>query len=149
MLTITVTMGIPEDGFELRLQANASSAQGMPHTVLQYKKNALEIHVMSYILCVTATFFLLLATSSVSAGVDQVFQLNSTRFTYNFNITILNDGIVEVAEEISVTLTHATQKDRIDLTPDMTTVNIMDDDGNYIVSILPLCYVLRMAGQQI
>ena len=72
--------------------------------------------------------FLLLAGSDFS-GVDQVFELNSTELTYTFNITIVNDDVVEVTEDFSISLTRVTQMGRISITPDMATVSITDNDG--------------------
>ena len=60
---------------------------------------------------------------------DQVFQLISTQLTYKFNITIINDDIVEGLEDFFVNLTHVIQLETIDITPDMAAVNITDDDG--------------------
>ena len=76
----------------------------------------------------TGAFFLLSAKIDFS-GVDQVFQLNSTQLTYNFNITIVDDGVLELMEEFSVSLTHVTQEGKIDIIPDMATVTIVDNDG--------------------
>ena len=81
-----------------------------------------------YQLCVTCTFFLLPVGSDFS-DVDQVFQLISTQLTYNFNITVVNDDILEELEDFFVNLTRVTQVEIIDITPDMATVNIADDDG--------------------
>ena len=72
--------------------------------------------------------FLLLAGSDFS-GVDQVFQLISTQLTYNFNITIVNDDVVEISEDFFISLTCVTQGGRIKIMPSMATVNIADDDG--------------------
>ena len=58
-----------------------------------------------------------------------MFQLSSLQLTYNFNVTIVNDGMVEVQEDFSVNLTHVTQEGGINITPDMATVSIADDDS--------------------
>ena len=63
------------------------------------------------------------------SGVDQVFQLSSIQLTYNFNITIVDDGVLELAEEFSVSLTRVTQDGNVDITPDTATVTIADNDG--------------------
>ena len=63
------------------------------------------------------------------SGVDQVFQLSSTQLTYNFNITIVNDDVVEIPEDFFISLTPVTQESRMEIMPDMVTVNIADDDG--------------------
>ena len=60
---------------------------------------------------------------------DQVFQLSSTQFTYNFNITIVNDDIVEVPEDLFINLTRVTQEGSMEIIHNMATVNIDDDDG--------------------
>ena len=62
---------------------------------------------------------------------DQVFQLRSTQFTYNFNITIVNDDIVEVPEDLFVNLTRVTQEGSMKIIYNMATVNIADDDGRW------------------
>ena len=76
----------------------------------------------------TGIFFLLPAGGDFS-GVDQVFELNSTQHNYTFNITIVNDNLVEGPENFFVNLTHLTQVELIEITPDMVTVNTADDDG--------------------
>ena len=73
-------------------------------------------------------FFLFLAGSDFS-GVNQVFQFSSTKLTYNFNITIVNDDTVEVPENFFVNLIHVTQEGSTKIIPMMATVNIVDDDG--------------------
>ena len=60
---------------------------------------------------------------------DQVFQLISTQLTYNFNVTIVNDDVVEISEDFFISLTRVTQEGRIEIMPRMATVNIVDDDG--------------------
>ena len=70
----------------------------------------------------------LLAGSDFS-GVDQVFQLNSTQLTYDLNITIVNDDVVEMPEGFSISLTPVIQEGRIEIIPSIATVNIADDDG--------------------
>ena len=60
---------------------------------------------------------------------DEVFELKSTQFAYEFNITIANDGIVETVEEFIVSLKPNTLGSNIDIFPDVAFVNIADDDG--------------------
>ena len=60
---------------------------------------------------------------------NQVFQLSSTQLTYNFNITIVNDDILEKAEVFFIRLTRVTEEGRIEIMPSMATVTVADDDG--------------------
>ena len=85
-----------------------------------------QINGIYCIHCVTDVF-LLLAGSDFS-GVNQAFQLSSTKLTYNFNITIVNDDTVEVPEYFFVNLTHVTHECSVKIIPKMATVNIVDDD---------------------
>ena len=61
-------------------------------------------------------------------AMDEVFELKSTQFAYEFNITITNDDIVEEAEHFIITLSHVTEGGNIDIDPDETIVNIADND---------------------
>ena len=60
---------------------------------------------------------------------DEIFQVKSTQLAYEFNITIVNDGILEAEEDFLVSLVHITQGVNIDIDPDVATVSIVDDDG--------------------
>ena len=82
----------------------------------------------------SAVYILHIDTSDFTA-LNQVFQLRSTQFVYNFNITITNDDILETTEEFSAHLTPVTQDSNIDTNPDMATVKIADDDGKNTVAL--------------
>ena len=61
--------------------------------------------------------------------VNQVFQLSSAQLTYNFNITIVNDDILEIAEDFFIKLARVTEVGRIEIMPSVATVTLADDDG--------------------
>ena len=96
--------------------------------LIQFTKQARAVKFMRYIHCISGPFFLLLAASNFS-DVEQVFQLISTQPTYTFNITIVNDNIVEGQEDFFINLASVTQVGIIGNSHDMATVNIADDDG--------------------
>ena len=60
---------------------------------------------------------------------DEVFQLKSTQLAYEFNITIVNDDILETIEEFLVSVTHVTEDGSIDIDPNVAIVTVADDDG--------------------
>ena len=80
-------------------------------------------------------FFLLLVTSDYSS-VDQEFQLDAAKLTYSFNLTIVNDDVVEPTEDIVISLARVTTEGNILITRDAALVTIADNDGEQTLSFV-------------
>ena len=78
--------------------------------------------------CINGNLFLLLVVNDYS-GVDQQFELDATKLSYSFNVTIVDDDTVELAENIVVSLARVTSEGRIVITRNTAMVTIADDDG--------------------